>query len=122
MSFTETRPIYIQVADYVCEQILSEKWKIGERILSIRELGALLEVNPNTVLRSYDFLQNKDIIVNKRGLGYFTAENAIDNIMNFRKEQFFKEELPEIFKNMKLLHIKMSEIREAYKLFKTNSK
>ena len=121
MNFTETRPIYIQIADYVCEQILSEKWKLGERVLSVRELGATLEVNPNTVLRSYDFLQNMDIIVNKRGIGYFIAENAMNNILIFRKERFFKEELPEIFKNMMLLHIQMNEIEEAYNLFKMKS-
>ena len=121
MNFTETRPIYIQIGDYVCEQILSEKWKIGERVLSVRELGAILEVNPNTVLRAYDFLQNMDIIANKRGIGYFITEKATDNIMNFRKERFFKEELPEIFKNMQLLRIEMNEIAEVYKLFKINN-
>ena len=118
MDFKETRPIYMQIADYVCEQTLSKKWKIGERILSIRELGALLEVNPNTVLRGYDFLQNLNIIANKRGIGYFIEENAVDKIMNFRKERFFKEELPDIFKTMQLLNIQMSEIAEVYKLFK----
>ena len=117
MNFTEKRPIYIQIADYVCEQILSEKWKTGERVLSVRELGTILEVNPNTVLRAYDFLQNMDIIANKRGIGYFISENAVDHIMNFRKERFFKEELPEIFKNMQLLRIQMNEIEEAYKAY-----
>ena len=121
MNFTETRPIYMQIADYVCEQILSEKWKVGERVLSVRELGGALEVNPNTVLRGYDLLQNMNILANKRGIGYFIAENATDNIMKFRKERFFQEELPEIFKNMQLLRIQMNEIDDAYKLFKMKS-
>ncbi len=118
MNFTETRPIYLQIADYVCEQILSGQWKIGDRVLSVRELGANLEVNPNTVLRGYDFLQNMNIVINKRGIGYFITENAIDHILKFRKERFFQEELPEIFKNMQLLNIQINEIEEAYHLFK----
>ena len=114
MDFRETQPIYMQIADYVCEQILSGRWKTGERVLSVRELGAALEVNPNTVLRAYDFLQNMDIIANKRGIGYFIEENAENHILNFRKERFFKEELPDIFKNMQLLRIQMNEIEDAY--------
>jgi DNA-binding transcriptional regulator YhcF (GntR family) len=110
MDFKETQPIYMQIADWACEQILLDKWKPDERALSVRELGALLEVNPNTVVRSYDFLQNKEILVNKRGVGFFIAPNAADKIREFRKERFFEEELPVIFKTMKLLGIEVNEI------------
>jgi DNA-binding transcriptional regulator YhcF (GntR family) len=110
MNFKETQPIYMQIADWACEQILLDKWKPDERALSVRELGALLEVNPNTVVRSYDFLQNKEILVNKRGVGFFIVPNAADKIFEFRKERFFEEELPVIFKTMKLLGIEIEEI------------
>ena len=55
MNFNENKAIYLQIAEWVFEQILNGKWKEGDRILSVRELGMLLEVNPNTNLRSYDF-------------------------------------------------------------------
>jgi DNA-binding transcriptional regulator YhcF (GntR family) len=114
MDFKETQPIYMQISDWACEQILIQKWKSDERALSVRELGSLLEVNPNTVVRSYEFLENKEILVNKRGVGFFIAPNAANKIREFRKERFFEEELPAVFKTMKLLGIKMEEISKRF--------
>ena len=110
MDFRETQPIYMQIADWACEQILLGKWKLDERAPSVRELGAQLEVNPNTVVRSYDFMQTKEILVNKRGVGFFIAPNAADKVCEFRRERFFEEELPVVFKTMKLLGIDIEEI------------
>jgi len=110
MDFKETQPIYMQIADWACEQILLDKWQSDDRAPSVRELGALLEVNPNTVVRSYDFLQTKEILVNKRGVGFFIAPNAADKIREFRRERFFEEELPVLFKTMRLLNIGVDEV------------
>ncbi|MDR2868149.1 MAG: GntR family transcriptional regulator [Bacteroidales bacterium] len=117
MDFQQTTPIYMQIADYVCEHLLSNKWQAGERILSVRELGALLEVNPNTVLRAYDFLQNKEIVLNKRGVGYSAAEDANEKIIAIRKERFFNQEMPMLFNTMQLLHIHIDELEAKYKSF-----
>jgi DNA-binding transcriptional regulator YhcF (GntR family) len=114
MDFKETQPIYMQIADWACEQILLGKWQLDERAPSVRELGALLEVNPNTVARSYDFLQTKEILVNKRGVGFFIAPNAADKIREFRRERFFEEELPVVFKTMKLLGIGIEDITKKF--------
>jgi len=114
MDFKETQPIYMQIADWACEQILLDKWQSDNRAPSVRELGALLEVNPNTVVRSYDFLQTKEILVNKRGVGFFIAPNAADKIREFRKERFFEEELPVVFKTMRLLGIEINEIVKRF--------
>jgi len=110
MDFKDTKAIYLQIADYVCEQILMKRWKEGERILSVRELGVDLEVNPNTVLRGYDLLQNKDIIMNKRGIGYFAVEDAIKKIKTFKKQQFIENDLPAFVKSMQLLDIDFKEL------------
>ena len=110
MDFKDTKAIYLQIADYVCEQILMKRWKEGERILSVRELGVDLEVNPNTVLRGYDLLQNKDIIMNKRGIGYFAAEDAIEKIKTYKKQEFIENDLPAFVKSMQLLDIDFKEL------------
>jgi GntR family transcriptional regulator len=117
MEFKDKQAIYLQIADFVCEEILMGKWPPGERIPSVRDLAAMLEVNPNTVVRTYDFLQNKQIIFNKRGIGYSVEETASDKILAFRKERFLESELPEFFKNITLLNIGMDEIRTRYDQF-----
>src|SRR5581483_790054 len=117
MVFKDNPAIYIQIALYVCEQILLKKWKAEEKIVSIRDLGELIEISPNTVQRAYDFLQQKQIIVNKRGIGFFVDPNAEENLLSFRREQFMENELPEMLRNLYLLKIDMKKVNELYDRF-----
>lgn len=117
MEFREHLAIYIQIAEYVCEQILLRNWKLGDKIISIRELAIALEVNPNTVQRAYDILQQNNIIINKRGVGYFTETDAMERILDFRKEQFMENELPVFLRNMYLLKIDLKDIKTQYDQF-----
>ncbi len=110
MDFNNNQAIYLQIADYICDRIQLGDYKEGEKIPSVRELAVALEVNPNTVVRAYDDLQQKDIIYTKRGLGFFTQRESASNILKMRKEQFLKEELPELFKKMQLLGIDFSDL------------
>jgi len=117
MDFRQNQPIYLQIADYVCEQILLGKWKLNDKILSIRDIAIVLEVNPNTVQRAYDFLQQRVIITNKRGVGYFTEEDAMEKILAFRREQFMENELPVFLRNLYLLKIDMKDLKNQYDQF-----
>jgi GntR family transcriptional regulator len=117
MEFRDNQAIYIQIAEYVCEQILLKKWKLGDKIISIRELAVAIEVNPNTVQRACDFLQQKNIITNKRGIGYFTEPDALERILSFRREQFMANELPVFLRNLYLLKIDIKEIKALYEQF-----
>ncbi len=121
MDFKENPAIYIQIAEYVCEQILLKKWKLSDKITSIRDLAVLMEVNPNTVQRAYDLLQQQNIITNKRGIGYFTGDDAMERIMSFRREQFIENELPVLLRNMFLLKIDFKEIKILYEQFVTEN-
>ncbi|HBG53943.1 MAG TPA: GntR family transcriptional regulator [Rikenellaceae bacterium] len=114
MEFKDNQAIYLQIAESLCERILSGKWKAEERIPSVRELGTTLGVNPNTVARTYDYLQQKEIIYNKRGIGYFVAPGAGQVILTTLKEQFLQEELPVFFKRIDLLSIPFKEIQDHY--------
>jgi len=117
MDFKENPAIYIQIAEYVCEQILLKKWKLGDKITSIRDLAMLMEVNPNTVQRAYDLLQQQSIITNQRGIGYFTEDDAMERIMSFRREQFIENELPAFLRNIFLLKLDFKEIKTLYDQF-----
>jgi DNA-binding transcriptional regulator YhcF (GntR family) len=121
MDFRQNQPIYLQIAEYVCEQILLGKWKLGDKILSIRDIAVEMEVNPNTVQRAYDFLQQQGIITNKRGVGYFTEEDAMKKILAFRREQFMENELPVFLRNLYLLKIDMKDLKIQYDLFVKNN-
>ena len=117
MEFNQNQAIYLQIGDYICEQILLGKWNEGDRILSVRELGVELQVNPNTVLRTFDFLQTHEIIFNKRGVGYFVMENAKTKIIAYRRKQFLELELPILFKNMDLLGMTINDLNSEYEQY-----
>lgn len=117
MEFRDNKAIYLQIADYVCEHILLGKWKVDEKVPSVRELAVELEVNPNTVMRTFDLLQSKNIINNKRGIGFFVADEAVANVKDYRKTQFMEDELPVVFRNMYLLNIGFDELQSRYNTF-----
>ncbi len=114
MDFQSKKAIYLQIADYVCEQILLGKWQEKTKIPSIRELAINLEVNPNTVMRTYAFLEEKNIITTQRGIGYFVAEQAHEQALNFKKEEFLTLDLPQIFRSMDLLNIDLENFKQLY--------
>lgn len=77
-------------------------------------MAASLQVNPNTVMRTYTYLQDRDIIFNKRGIGFFVSADAKSVIKDLEKTKFIKEELPAIFKKMILLDIELDQINSMY--------
>ena len=121
MEFRENEAIYLQIAAYVGEFIMLGKWAEEQKIPSVRELAVDLQVNPNTVVRAFEFLQAKEVIINKRGIGFFISPDAKDKIKAYSKERFLGQELPEFFKNLFLLDISMEEIKERFEQFKTKN-
>lgn len=88
MKFKESKSIYLQIADRINDEILQGQYAEEGRIPSVREYAATVEVNANTVVRTYDYLQGQEIIYNKRGIGYFVSAGAKDRIITLRKDIF----------------------------------
>lgn len=110
MEFDSNKPIYIQIADNICEKILRSELHTGERIPSVREWGAGIGVNPNTVARSYELLFNRGVIFNQRGIGYFVASDAIEIIKDSERKIFIEEEVPAFKNRAELLGINLKDI------------
>lgn len=62
MKFKESKSIYLQIADRINDEILQGQYAEEGRIPSVREYAATVEVNANTVVRTYDYLQGQEII------------------------------------------------------------
>jgi DNA-binding transcriptional regulator YhcF (GntR family) len=119
MEFRENEAIYLQIASYVSENILLGKWLIDDKIPSVRDLAGELQVNPNTVMRTYEFLQTQEVIYNKRGIGFFVAPDAIKKVKQHRKDRFLQQDLPDFFRNVFLLDISLEELQSRYEQFKS---
>ncbi len=118
MQFRESQPIYLQIAHYVCEKIMLKEWKPSDRIPSVRELAILLEVNPNTVMRTYEFLNHKEIITNERGVGFFVSDKGVRNALSYSKTEFIEKEMPSLFRHLVLLEMELNELSPAFEKYK----
>jgi GntR family transcriptional regulator len=119
MEFRDNEAIYVQIANSIGEKILLGKWQPEDKIPSVRDLAVEMQVNPNTVIRTYEFLEKQDIIYTKRGLGFFVSANAVEKIKKYKRERFLQTDLPEFFKSVYLLDISLEEISKRYQDFKS---
>ena len=103
MEFDVNRPIYLQIYDTICDQVLSGALVPDGRIPSGREYGAQLGVNPNTIMRTYEKLTTDGIIYNKRGLGFFISQDAREKVLEYKKTEFVNETVPKIRRQLQLL-------------------
>ncbi len=113
MEFDSNKSIYLQICDTICENILSGDLAPDSRIPSVREYGADIGVNPNTVMRSYEKLTSEGIIYNRRGIGYFISPDAKEIVLQSQRNEFLCQELPKIIQRMKLLGIDPSVLKDA---------
>ncbi len=115
MDFKEnSKPIYQQIADRMCDDVMAGVYKPLERIPSVREYAAMVQVNANTVMRSYDYLTSKDIIFNKRGIGFFISPNAAELISQLKRETFFNDEKQYFFSRLSSMNVSAERLAELY--------
>ena len=119
MEFRDNQAIYMQIADLMCDNVLSGAWTPGARIPSIRETAEASQVNPNTVMRTYSHLEDRGIIRNQRGVGFFLSDNAFSITRALKKETFETRDLPRMFRVMDLLRIGFDELRGIYDTYRT---
>jgi GntR family transcriptional regulator len=112
MEFKGNKAIFVQIADMMLEKIVSKSWPEGERIPSVRELAIQVEVNPNTAMRAYTYLQGEDVIQNKRGVGYFVTVNATSKALKLKRAEFESEYLPYLINQARILGITKDELAE----------
>ncbi|OTN86357.1 hypothetical protein A5819_003191 [Enterococcus sp. 7E2_DIV0204] len=100
MDFHTDRPIYLQIMDFIIQQIVSEKLQPGDKVKAVREMAVELATNPNTVQRALQELEREDILFSKRGLGRFVTEDTekIKDLQNQAVEQVIENFLAEMNK------------------------
>jgi DNA-binding transcriptional regulator YhcF (GntR family) len=121
MQFRGTSSIFRQIADNVANQILSGELEAGDRLASVREMAEALEVNPNTVQRSYTWMMDQEWLINKRGIGFFISDHAFELIKAQRRREFLEDDLPQLVEKMDLIGIDFPALETIYNKIKRNS-
>lgn len=117
MPITTDRPIYLQIADSLTDDILAGRYPPDTRIPSVRELSTMMQVNVNTAMRAVEQLERNNIIYNRRGLGYFTAANAVELIARQRRDEFFQHEIDYFFNRLSQIGMDSVELLQRYETF-----
>lgn len=110
MDFKSDKPIYRQIVDYCLACVLTHRWLPDQKVPSVREMALQMAVNTHTVLKSFEFLQSAGIIYPRRGMGYYLAPDAEQQVDRIRREQFFAETLSHLFDEMEMLGIGIESV------------
>ena len=111
MQFRKQQAIYLQIGEHLCDAIVNQEWGPGEKIPSVREMAVRVEVNPNTVMRTYTDLEQKEIIYNRRGIGFFVCDDAVEKILAIKKAEFIKYDMPRICNTLDLLGLNLDDFK-----------
>ena len=117
MEFLDRDPIYLQISRSLEERVLSGEWAAGDRVPSVRDLAVDLEVNPNTVARTYQLLQDAGIFENRRGIGCFVAEGGRDKVVQEARSRMESQELPRLFRSLTLLNLGPDDLARLFRAY-----
>ena len=98
-NFDNERPIYIQLVEKIRIDIVSGKFKKGERLPSVRELALIMKVNPNTMQKALIELEDEKLIFTERTNGKFVTED--EELIEEVKKNLAKEKVNNYLNSMK---------------------
>ena len=101
--FDNERPIYIQLVEMIRIEIVSGKFKKGQKIPSVRELALIMKVNPNTMQKALVELENEQLIYTERTNGKY--ETKKEKIIEKVKKELAKEIVDNYLNSMKNIGI-----------------
>ena len=104
------KPIYLQIAEWLEGEILSETIKEEERIYSQYQLAEMFTINPATAAKGLNILADEGIVYKKRGLGMFVSPNAKQFILTKRRSQVLGQMIKELVMEANRLDVGESEL------------
>ena len=115
MNLNDSKPVFLQIKQWIEDHILDEEWKKDFQITSIREMIVNFRVNANTIVRTYEKLEAEGTVYSIRGVGYFVSENSRNKILENRQKEFYQDILPSFLHQVKVLKIDKDEIIKILK-------
>ncbi|WNF36166.1 GntR family transcriptional regulator [Bacillaceae bacterium IKA-2] len=111
-----TKPIYVQISDWIETEILSGNIGKDEKVYSQYQLAEMFNINPATAAKGLNILADETIVYKKRGLGVFVAKDALEIILNKRKTQTLQRLIDELVIESGRLGVSEAEIIEMIKI------
>ncbi|MFA5152039.1 MAG: GntR family transcriptional regulator [Clostridia bacterium] len=112
IDFESDKPIFIQIAEWLEDAILSNAFEEESQIPSITEISVMCKINPATALKGINMLVDKEIVYKKRGLGMFVKEGAVNKLMKERKNMFYESYIEVLLQEARKLNLNKEDIME----------
>jgi DNA-binding transcriptional regulator YhcF (GntR family) len=112
IDFESDKPIFIQIAEWLEDAIMSNAFEEESQIPSITEISVMCKINPATALKGINMLVDKEIVYKKRGLGMFVKEGAVKKLMKERKNMFYESYIEALLDEAKKLNLNKEDIIE----------
>lgn len=106
-------PIYIQLYQQVIKRILDGNVKEGEALPSVRTVAAQYQLNPVTISKAYQMLQDEDIVEKHRGKGLFVNPGVQEKILARERSYFLTHEWPAILQQIRRLKLSAEQLLGA---------
>ena len=113
VKFSNDKPIFMQLADLIKSEIISGKFNTNDKLPSVREFAFEFQVNPNTVQKALQILEDEGLIITDRTNGKFVAGSSKQ--LQSQKNKIIKQEIDLFFEKMKGFGLTIEEIKEIIK-------
>ena len=104
------KPIYLQLYQQIVSRIVEGYIAEGEAIPSVRKVAAEFQLNPLTVSKAYQMLQDENIVEKQRGKGLFVQEGAQERVLERERKTFLTEQWPQILQQINRLKLSTEEL------------
>jgi DNA-binding transcriptional regulator YhcF (GntR family) len=108
----DTRPIFVQIAERIEEDILAGRLAEEEQVPSTNQFAALYQINPATAAKGVNLLVDQDILYKRRGLGMYVASGARAKLLEKRREQFYERYVVTMLQEAEKLGITPEQLTE----------
>lgn len=110
---TQSRPVYLKLRDQIAAAIIQGEYPEGKMLPSVRALAAERGANPLTVAKAYQQFQNDGLVEVQRGVGMYVVPGAAEQLRKRERDQFLKEDWPEIRERIQRLGLDLAELAEC---------
>lgn len=113
--FDEKSPIYVQIAQHIKMQIVSQEIKSGDQLPTVREFAETAGVNPNTMQRAFTELEREGMVYSQRTAGRYVTDNQ--ELISEKRRELARNELKSFVTNMEKMGFKRVEIVPVLEAF-----
>jgi GntR family transcriptional regulator len=118
--FDGERPIYLQIADRIRDEILSGALSANEQVMSTNQYASFYRINPATAAKAFQLLVEEGILYKMRGIGMFVSPGAFDKLVAFRRQRFFEEVLEPMVHEARMIGISLDDVVSRIEELKGN--